>query len=70
MVDNSINFEEFKIYLEKQYPAEYRHEAHMWLSALKVHANIKSHREEKKKSQWIKLLDEVKNKPIKSRKNK
>ena len=65
MVDNSINFEEYKLYLIKQYPVEKQHTALIWLSALKIHANITSHFTEKKKSEWNKLLNEVKNKSIK-----
>ena len=70
MVDNNMNFEEYKLYLTKQYSRQNKHEAYMWLNALKVYANVKSPMAEKKQSKWEQLLDEVKNKPIKSRKNK
>jgi len=65
MIDNNMNFEEFKNHLMSQYPKRRKHEALLWLSALKVHANIRSNFIEKKQSVWEKLLDEVKNKSVK-----
>lgn len=65
VADNLMNFEEYKLYLLKQYPKEKMHIALIWLSALKVHAKIKTHLEEKKQSEWNRLLDELKNKKVK-----
>lgn len=62
MVDNNMNFEEFKAHLMKQYSKFEKHIGFLWLSALKAHANVTNVFEEKKQSEWEKLLKEVKNK--------
>ena len=70
MVDNYMNFEEYKLHVCSNFSKLRQHEALIWLSAIKIQGNVKDVFEERKQSEWDKLFDEVKNKPIKSRKNK